>query len=237
MYLTSLIALDPTDQLRREQAFIKANPNIAPLATQQPGMQLGQALAENPDVINAALEALQELATAKGLKVPVMWNTTIVTGLGGGGKTSVEAKYLVNEDEETWIAGPTDRQLEALKEIAPKAKAFNLDNLIKAIYKGELKGTAGKSIDGWTPKIIDDSKAEYIIKDAPKHLIIDEATHVDTLKLQAIANWAKKAGVRITLLGDENQRGAEYNLNREALLAYRTPRLNFSLRNESIWKV
>lgn len=237
MYLTSLIALDPTDQLRREQAFIKANPNIAPLATQQPGMQLGQALAENPDVINAALEALQELATAKGLKVPVMWNTTIVTGLGGGGKTSVEAKYLVNEDEETWIAGPTDRQLEALKEIAPKAKAFNLDNLIKAIYKGELKGTAGKSIDGWTPKIIDDSKAEYIIKDAPKHLIIDEATHVDTLKLQAIANWAKKAGVRVTILGDENQRGAEYNLNREAILGYRTPRLNFSIRNESIWKV
>jgi len=41
MYLTSLVALDPTDQLRREQAFIKANPNIAPLATQQPGMQLG----------------------------------------------------------------------------------------------------------------------------------------------------------------------------------------------------
>lgn len=237
MYLTSLIALDPTEQLKREQSFIKANPNIAPLATQQPGMQLGQALAENPDVINAALEALQELATAKGLRVPVMWNTTIVTGLGGGGKTSVEGKYLVNDDEETWIAGPTDRQIEGLSKIAPKAKAFNIDSLIKAIYKGEIKGTTGKSIDGWTPKIIDDSKAEYIVRDAPKHLIIDEGTHVDTLKLQAIANWAKKAGVRITLLGDENQRGAEYNLNREAILGYRTPRLNFSIRNESIWKV
>jgi len=25
-----------------------------------------------------------------------MYNTTVITGLGGGGKTSVEAKYLIN---------------------------------------------------------------------------------------------------------------------------------------------
>ena len=237
MYLTALIALDPVRCLQKEKDFIQKHPGIAPLATQQPGMLLGWALQENNDIVNASLEALQELATAKGYKLPVMWNTTIVTGLGGGGKTSVEAQALINDDEETWIAGPTDSQIENLKELAPKAKAFSLDNLIKAIYKGELKGTKGKGLDGWEPKIIDDSKAEYIIKDAPKHLVFDEATHVDTLKLQVIANWAKKAGVRVTILGDENQRGAEYNLNREAILGYRTPRLNFSIRNESIWKV
>ena len=166
-----------------------------------------------------------------------MWNTTIVTGLGGGGKTSVEAKYLINEDEDTWVAGPTSRQVDTLKEIAPKAKTFGIDELIKAIYTGEIKSKKGKSIDGWTPSILTDEDDKYITKDAPKHLVIDEATHVDTVKLQLLANWAKKAGVRITLLGDENQRGAEYNLNREAIIGYRTPRLNFSLRNESIWKV
>ena len=237
MYLTSLIALDPTEQLKKELQFIKDNPKIAPLATQLPGMQLGQALDAKPEVVNKALEVLQELAKAKGFNMPVMWNTEVITGLGGGGKTSVEAKYLINEDEDTWVAGPTENQLKALGEIAPKAKGFTVENLLKAIYTGEIKTTTGKGLDGWTPKILVDDESKYIIKDAPKRLVIDETTHIDTTKLQVIANWAKKAGVKIVVLGDENQRGAEYNLNREALLAYRTPRLNFSLRNESIWKV
>jgi len=38
MYLTSLIALDPIEQLKKELQFIKDNPKIAPLATQLPGM-------------------------------------------------------------------------------------------------------------------------------------------------------------------------------------------------------
>jgi len=38
MYLVSLIALDPTEQVKKELQFIKDNPNIAPLATQLPGM-------------------------------------------------------------------------------------------------------------------------------------------------------------------------------------------------------
>ena len=237
MYLVSLIALDPTEQVKKELQFIKDNPNIAPLATQLPGMQLGQALANKPEIVNKALEALQELAKAHGFNMPVMWNTTIITGLGGGGKTSVEAKYLIDDNEETWIAGPTENQLNGLGEVAPKAKGFTVEKLLKAIYTGKIKTTEGKGLDGWEPRILVDDESKYIIKDAPKHLLIDEATHIDTTKLQIIANWAKKAGVRVTLLGDENQRGAEYNLNREAILAYRTPRLNFSLRNESIWKV
>jgi hypothetical protein len=94
-------------------------------------MQLGQALAADPKIINAALDALKELAEKKGLKMPVMYNTTIVTGLGGAGKTSVEAKYLINEDEDTWIAGPTDKQVETLSALAPKAKAFGIEALLK----------------------------------------------------------------------------------------------------------
>jgi hypothetical protein len=81
--------------------------------------------------------------------MPVMWNTEVITGLGGGGKTSVEAKYLINEDEDTWIAGPTENQLKALGEIAPKAKGFTVENLLKAIYTGEIKTTTGKGLDGW----------------------------------------------------------------------------------------
>jgi hypothetical protein len=59
-------------------------------------MQLGKSLAADPEVINTALEVLQELAKKYDYDVPVMWNTEVITGLGGGGKTSVEAKYLIN---------------------------------------------------------------------------------------------------------------------------------------------
>ena len=51
-------------------------------------------------------------------------------------------------------------------------------------------------------------------------LVIDETTHIDTTKLQVIANWAKKAGVRVTILGDENQRGAEYKAFKVATVDY-----------------
>ena len=238
MYLVSLIGIDPQKQLEAERDFIKDNEKIAPIATQQPAMQLGKALAADPKVINTALEVLQELAKKYDYNVPVMWNTEVITGLGGGGKTSVEAKYLINQDEDTWIAGPTSHQVEALATIAPKAKTFSVNDLIKAIYTGEVKGSEGIGLDkGWKPAIFSGDETKFVIKDAPKHLLIDEATHIDTLKLQVIANWAKKAGVRLTILGDENQNGAPYNLNREAIIAYRTPRLNFSIRNESIWKV
>jgi adenylate kinase len=38
----------------------------------------------------------------------VLWNATVITGIGGGGKTTVEANYLSNDDEVTWVSGPTD---------------------------------------------------------------------------------------------------------------------------------
>ena len=238
MYLASLIALDPAEQLKKELQFTKDNPKVASLATQQPGMLLGQALDTNPDVINAALEVLQDLAHKKGINMPVLWNTTVVTGIGGGGKTTVEANYLSNDDELTWVSGPTDSQTEGLKTILPKARTISIEALKKSIYTGEVKSKTGKGLDkGWKPKLLDVDDSKFVTKDAPKHLVIDEATHIDNLDLQLISRWAKLAGVKLTLLGDENQRGKEYNLNREAIIAYRTPRLNFSLRNESIWKV
>ena len=254
MYLTALIASDPTEQLKKEKAFLEANENIASLATQQPGMQLGTALATNPEVINAALDVLQELATKNGLTMPVMYNTTIITGLGGAGKTTVLAKYLADSSEPTWVVGPTSEQAKALKELVPSAQQFSTDELLTKIVGSELAGKlktqpktlatshTRKGVDNQDTLILSGiTDSAYLTEGAPKHIIIDEATHVNNVALQAISNWARKAGVRITLLGDENQRGVDTgtvsNLARETLLAFRTPRLNFSLRNASIWKV
>lgn len=254
MYLVSLIATDPTEQLKKEKAFLEANEEIASLATQQPGMQLGTALATDPEVINGALDALQELATKNGMTMPVMYNTTIITGLGGAGKTTVLAKYLADKNEATWVVGPTSKQAETLKTLVPTAQAFDVRQLLTKIVGAEL---AGKLMD--QPKTLATSHTkggldnqdtlilkgitddQYLVDGAPKHIIIDEATHVNNVALQALSKWARKAGVKITLLGDENQRGVDTgtvsNLARETLLGFRTPRLNFSLRNASIWKV
>jgi hypothetical protein len=71
-----------------------------------------------------------------------------------------------------------------LKTILPKAKTLSIEALKKAIYTGEVKSKTGKGLDkGWKPKILDVDDSKFVTKDAPKHLVIDEATHIDNLDL------------------------------------------------------
>lgn len=249
MYFAALMAVNPIDYLNKELAFIESNASIAPIATQQPGMLLGMALDTHPEIINEALDKLRDIATTKGLAMPVFYNTRIYTGLGGAGKSQVEARFTIDPKEKTWISGPTKDQVQGLQEVAPSGEGMTVDEILQAILgnntgKVQTDYTIGTGLDGQKTFVLNDLSKYFITTNAPKHIVIDEATHVDNLTLQAIGQYAKLVGAKVTLLGDENQRGYEkqinrailQNLQREVALAYRTPRLNISLRSGNVWK-
>lgn len=250
MYLAALMAVDPIDSLNKELNFINNNSTIAPIATQQPGMLLGMALDTHPEIINETLDKLKDIATVKGLQLPILYNTRIYTGLGGAGKSQVEAKFTIDPKEKTWISGPTEDQVNGLKGIAPSAEGMTVDQILQTIL-GNNKGKVqtdykiGTGLDKSKTFVLNDLSSYFITTNAPKHIVIDEATHIDTLTLQALGQYAKLTGAKITLLGDENQKGFNkevklnaplQNIQREVVLAYRTPRLNISLRSGNVWK-
>ena len=120
----------------------------------------------------------------------------------------------INPKEKTWICGPTQDQVDGLKKIAPSGEGMTVDEIFQTILgnnKGKVQTeyTIGTGLDGQKTFVLNDLSADFITTDAPKHIVIDEATHVDNLKLQAIGQYAKLTGAKVTLLGDENQRGFE----------------------------
>jgi hypothetical protein len=52
--------------------------------------------------VNQMLDLFKEWT---GSNSPILYNATIVTGIGGSGKTSVVVKASINEG--AWISGPT----------------------------------------------------------------------------------------------------------------------------------
>lgn len=71
------------------KAFLDENPNMAPISIQEYVSKLVYAQKENPKAIN---EALDWIKAKTGSKMDVAHNTSIVTGLGGSGKTFAVAR-------------------------------------------------------------------------------------------------------------------------------------------------
>jgi DNA transposition AAA+ family ATPase len=132
----------------------------------------------------------------------------MITGIGGAGKTAAVASFAYNESETTWLSGPTDTQIQGLKKVANKGIGKSKEDLLNYILGGKpISYTVKKKkgIDGRS--IISIDSQDLNTTNTPKHLIIDEATHFSNAELQIISQWARKAGVRLTLIGDENQKG------------------------------
>ena len=75
------------------------------------------------------------------------------------------------------------------------------------------------------------------IENPPEAIIIDEATHLSSLELQLLGEFARINNVRLFLLGDNKQRGytgVGRNIDREQCLVIRTPNLGISLRDNNI---
>ena len=260
--LISNFAVSESDFYRKLKDFINNNQGIAPLSIQEYASKVTQAQQQDPELINKVLQYLR--TKLKLENVPILENTTVVTGVGGSGKTQAVAKLSVGDN--VWYSGPTKSQIDNLAEALPKGRGISKEELFELILgraeaseflnsvqwnqeKGRWEDstngkyyTKTKDIVGDTTVKLKDSVKVNKINNAPKQLIIDEATHFSTAELQVISKFAKENGIQVILLGDPNQNGYNkiglmQNLNRESIIAWRTPKLFISLRDNNIQKI
>lgn len=259
--LVSNFALSSADFYTKLRDFINSNANLAPLSIQEYAAKLAQAQQSNPEVINAVLEYLN-----KKLNLPILKNTTIVTGVGGSGKTQAVARLSTTNGEDTWLSGPTSSQINTLLEALPKGTSKSKEELFEIIL-GKAEATEFLNSVTWdeaNKRWIDKTGGKFYTKtqgldknttielkkdikvnkitNAPKLIVIDEATHFSTAELQLIGKFAEENGINVILLGDDNQNGKYapglmQNMSREYMLAWRTPKLFISLRDNNVQKI
>lgn len=257
--IISCFALSPKKYYSTLSSFIEANDNIAPLAIQEIVAKTVLSQQSNPELINRVLNYLQDKLK---LTTPVLENTSIVLGLGGAGKSAVIAKMAASDGENVWLSGPTQTQITNLINYLPKGQGKTKDELLTLALGSEkyteFKNSIAKNKNGqWTISkdfgyVIDgldgtktvqlsDSVKINKISNAPRLIIIDEATHFNTAELQIISKFAKLNNIQVLLLGDDHQNGSVYtnlmmNLDREVCLSWRAPKLFISLRDNNVQK-
>lgn len=239
--------------------FIQDNDNIAPLSIQEEVAKTVLSQQEDSELIN---QALNYLASKLKIALPILENTSIVLGLGGAGKSAVIAKMGAINDDNVWLCGPTQTQINSLLGYLPKGQGKAKEELLSIALGSEryaeFKNSFSRKDDGtWktdgkfgsivpglegnkTVKLKDDVTVNKIT-DAPKLIVIDEATHFNTAELQVISKFAKLNNIQILLLGDDHQNGSVQeglmmNLDREVCLSWRTSKLFISLRDNNVQK-
>ena len=239
--------------------FIQDNDNVAPLSIQEEVAKTVLAQQADPELIN---QTLNYLASKLKISLPILENTSIVLGLGGAGKSAIIAKIGAINDDNVWLCGPTQTQINSLLGHLPKGSGKTKEELLSMALGSEryaeFKNSFSRKDDGtWktdgkygvivpglegnkTIKLKDDVSVNKIT-DAPKLIVIDEATHFNTAELQLISKFAKLNNIQILLLGDDHQNGSVQdglmmNLDREVCLSWRTPKLFISLRDNNVQK-
>ena len=255
-YLSSILAVDPVDFNRYYKDFVENKSTtqdgqiIAPLTHQEHVIKISYAQQSNPKFINSLL---QEITKELNFNKPILWNASIITGLGGSGKSQVVARAFSTNDN-VWYSGPSNSQIENLLKINSNAKGFNKENLFNEILE---IGEYNKVIQEIKPETKDKGErvnynvttaGDYItlknvkykkLETPPEILIIDEITLFSSAEIQMLGEWARLNNVKLVFLGDENQNGnqeAGYNIDPNYLFAFRTPRLSISLRQANYWK-
>jgi hypothetical protein len=108
VYVTSAMIYNPDNFYLDYKKFVEDNKGtenkkgIAPLSMQRHVMRIKKAQENNMGFVNDMLDLFKEWTKSKN---PVFYNATIVTGIGGSGKTSVVAKGVIKEG--AWVSGPT----------------------------------------------------------------------------------------------------------------------------------
>lgn len=224
------------------KTFLDKNPNMAPISMQEYVSKLAYAQKENPKAIN---EALDWIKTKTNSKLDVAHNTSIVTGLGGSGKTFAVARLNLGTGKNTWVSGPTQSQVDNLKNSLPDSTEKLKADLFNTIFGGKAPNIK----DLYTTQkenrsTITNLKSNLDIKkidNAPKQLVIDEATHFSTPELLIISKFCDLNGINLILIGDEHQNGYYKNnignIEEDSLIAWRSPSLYLSLRNGNALKV
>ena len=244
IYIVSIIAQNPDNFYTNYKKFVEKNKStIAPLSFQKHMIRILKAHENNKDLFNQFLNLFK---TESGLSdLSILENTIISTGIGGSGKTSVGAKSVVNKN--SWVCGPTETQINNLKELAPDLKGYSVKDLLKIILGDQYDKEIGikQNLITLSDEKKDGGRADIsrlnigTFDNPPSNLILDEATLVSNAELQAIAKWCKLNNIQLVLIGDENQNGDNTpgnNIARETTIAVRTPKMQLSLRDGNIWK-
>lgn len=224
------------------KTFLDENPNMAPISMQEYVSKLAYAQKENPKAIN---EALDWIKTKTGSKMDVAHNTSIVTGLGGSGKTFAVARLNLGTGKNTWVSGPTQSQVDNLKNSLPDSTEKLKSDLFNTIFGGKAPNIRGlyttQKENGSTIANLKDNLNVKKIDNAPKQLVIDEVTHFSTPELLIISKFCDLNGINLILIGDEHQNGYNKNnignIEENSLIAWRSPSLYLSLRNGNALKV
>ena len=264
--LTSLVASDPVDFYEFYKGYVqnskgKDGQKLAPLTFQEYNIKLGFVHKNNKEFIN---NILNEFVKQNNIKSNVFKNTLIISGIAGVGKTDVVVRAL-QESDSVWVSGPSDTQIDGLKNIIPHAQTFGHTELFNAILgsdqysqllseikegtikvqKDEVKNGklySGKYIvikdKAEYPELVEDS-IKFITKDAPKQLIIDEVTLFSNTELLVLSKWAELTGCELIFAGDKHQNGDDsigFNIKEDFVFAFRTPEMKIPLRDNNIWK-
>lgn len=242
IYLASIISLSPDNFYIEYKKFVEKNKDdIAPLSFQKHIIRILKAHENNKDQFNQLIDIFKQKT---GLSdVAILPNTIIVTGIGGAGKSSVCGKSIINNN--TWVCGPTETQVNNLKELGTNLKGFTTKELLKLILEDQYNDGINKDLVTFSDPKNDGGRANISrikiksFDNPPSNIVLDEATLVSNAELQVIAQWCKLNNVQLVLLGDENQNGnsqSGHNLARETTLSIRVPKMQLSLRDGNIWK-
>lgn len=224
------------------KAFLNENANMAPISMQEYVSKLAYAQKENPKAINEALDWIKDKT---GSKMDVAHNTSIVTGLGGSGKTFAVARLNLGTGEDTWVSGPTQSQVDNLKNSLSDSTEKLKSDLFSTIFGGKASNIKDlyttQTENGNTIVNLKDNLDIKKVDNAPKQLVIDEATHFSTPELLIISKFCDLNGINLILIGDEHQNGYNKsnvgNIEENSLIAWRSPSLYLSLRNGNALKV
>lgn len=253
-YFITTIAM-PIDQYRKRlKQFIDDNDQIVPIGLQMYCGRVEQAMQINPDVVNKALDYVNSKLK---VKLNTLHNTTIGTGVGGSGKSEVIGRIAIDDAGlTTWVAGPAIDQALGLKEKLPKAKEYTVDDILKVFLGDTLFNNLNQAIEtknsnsdlfsvtnvnGNNKFTLKNKLLQFIkVNNLPKHIVVDEATHIPEVKLQLLSKIAETYKINLLLLGDTAQSGFNNgfmaNLGKLQMLAWRTPKLYISLRDANVQK-
>ena len=254
-YILSIVSKDPVDFYREYKSYIESRSvgrdgqTLAPLSFQEHVIKIASSQKNNLQFMNEALDAI---AKDLILNVPILYNTTIVTGLGGSGKTDVVARYF-SDDDNIWVSGPTSQQVDNLIKLNPNGRGLSKQELLNEILEpgeyAQIQSEVQSRKTGTKVTVAGYKSNQYVIlKDSikfkklenpPKTLIIDEITLFSHSDILLLSKWAKLNNVHLIIIGDENQNGNQevgYNISPNYMFAIRTPRLGISLRQGNYWK-
>lgn len=228
---------------------------IVPLTIQEQTSRIALAQIKSKDIFSQALEYIKETT---GDDRPILDYLVFVDGSAGVGKTKVIAKNASKfvESDNIWLSAPKDTQLRTLREVIGKGQTKTRKDLFDLIIDPttyqkllqEMKGSPEAATLFSTKNLPGENTAQIINLDAitfnnvdnlPELIIIDEVTHFSGLEMQILNEFAKRNGISILALGDTNQNGfngLSRNMDREKIIAVRSPKLSISLRDVNLQK-